>query len=131
VDRQLEALESDSEGRLFEQLKNSRAPLRFHTDQEILIDRRNWHDREAFSFPKGARSKGLVCEVSAVGLGVGTDCEILQNASQTLKDAGIAWTHRRSSPDSLHWRVAEEDSIRAQRVLHRFLVTPSSKKSSN
>ena len=127
VDRQLEALQSDSKGHLFEQLMASQAPLRFHTDQEILVDRRNWHDRDAFLFPEGAISKGLVCEVSAVGLGVGTDCEILQNASQTLTDAGIQWTHRRSSPDSLHWRIQEEDAVRAQRILHRFLVVPSSR----
>lgn len=122
ADTQLERFRADDSHQLFNALEEAKAAIRCVTDGEVVVDLRNWHDRERFPLPKGAVTLGVVTEVSAVGIGIGSDLSLLQRASRALSAEKIKWHSRRSSIDALHWWVSPEDNANAQRVLHSVLL---------
>ena len=122
ADTRLEEFIADEKGELFKTLEQAGAPLRSINDQEILVDLRNWHDRESFVLPPGAGSKGVIGQVSAVGIGIGTDFKLMREGSTALEAAAIKVHSRRSTPDALHWWVALENTEPAQRVLHALFI---------
>jgi len=122
ADTRLECFVADDHGELFQALEKAGAPLRSVHDHEILVDLRNWHDRESFTLPEGAKSNGVVCQVSAVGIGIGTDFSLLRTGSKALESEGIIAQSKRTAPDVLHWWVPSETSDQAQRVLHALFI---------
>ena len=123
-DDQLEALEADKAGLLFEALLKSAVPLRSHNGLQLLVDRRNWHDRDSFSFPDGSQSLGTVCLVSATGLGIGKDLELIERGSAVLAEANIPCSQRSSTADALHWHIPPEHAQEAQKILHQAFIIP-------
>ena len=122
ADTQLERFRTDSGHQLFVALEEAKVPIRSVIDEEIVVDLRNWHDRERFNLPPGSETLGILAEVSAVGIGIGSDLSLLQKASRALEAEKIKWHSRRSTIDALHWWVTLEDSSPAQRVLHAVLL---------
>ena len=125
ADDQLECFTADPNGLLFEALEQAKAPIRSVHNQEVLVDLRNWHDRDAFDLPQGSRALGRVCQVSAVGIGVGTDLELLRIGGDALRKAGIAIQAQRSLPDALSWWISADDAQASQRCLHQALIQTS------
>ena len=125
ADTQLERFKSDPSDLLFSHLEEAQVPIRSVIDNEIVVDLRNWHDREDFVLPPGAEALGVVSEVTAVGIGIGSDLSLFQRASRALQARKINWDSRRSTIDALHWWVSPEDNTDTQRVLHSILLEES------
>ena len=122
ADTQLERFIADKEQHLFTQLEAAEVPIRSVVDDEVVVDLRNWHDREQFTLPLGAVSQGVLTEVTAVGIGIGSELSLFQKATAALDAAGVQWHSRRSTIDALHWWVRPEDITRAQQALHAVLL---------
>jgi aspartate kinase len=122
ADEQLECFESDPDGELLIALDKADAPIRSIHDTEVVVDLRNWHDREAFLLPAGAKTRGRICQISAVGMGIGADLKRLRKGSDALHRAGIPIQTQHSRTDCLSWRVSSRDAKAAQRCLHHALI---------
>jgi aspartokinase len=122
ADTQLECFEGDSGNALLEALEKAEAPIRTIHDREIVVDLRNWHDRESFKIPKGARSLGPVCQICAVGIGIGTSLRRLRLGTESLSQADIQIQSQRSLPDRLSWWISSKDAQAAQRCLHQTFL---------
>jgi aspartate kinase len=122
ADERLEAFESDAAGDLLRALEKADAPIRSIHRSEVVVDLRNWHDREAFTLPKEAFSHGPICEIYAVGMGIGSTLSRLRKGTEALKQSGIQIQTHHSRADCLSWRVSPGDANAAQRCLHQVLI---------
>jgi aspartate kinase len=122
ADTQLECFEGDSGVGLLTALEKAKAPIRSLHDHEIVVDLRNWHDRESFKIPKGAQTLGPICQICAVGIGIGTSLTHLRLGTEALRQADIEIQSQRSLPDRLSWWISPKDSQAAQRCLHLIFI---------
>ena len=122
ADTQLERFIADKEQHLFTQLEAAEVPIRSVVDDEVVVDLRNWHDREQFTLPPGAVSQGVLTEVTAVGIGIGSELSLFQKAT-AVDAAGVQWHLKKST--NMHALVGPpEDITHAQQSLHAVLLEP-------
>ncbi len=122
ADSDLEVFQSPQPADLLAALARVGAPVRSAGADEVVVDLRNWPDREAFEPPPGVVSRGRVAVITAVGSGIGLQGDLAAQALGVLDQAGIpvlAWSVH---PDSLRWRVSVAHCQQAIRRLHEALV---------
>jgi aspartate kinase len=127
ADSELECFETDPAGALLVALEAASATIRSVHDKEVLVDLRNWHDRDDFVLPPRSQSRGRICQVCAVGMGIGSDLALLREGREALDAEKIEVQAQRSLPDALSWWISPDDAQRSQRCLHQALIRASEK----
>jgi aspartate kinase len=125
VDAELECVRPGPEGlvALLGWLRQVEAPLRFVRAGYVLVDRRDFHEMNAISWPAGV-SRESVALATAVGVGAGS-CAAMVRAESALGDAGVPVLAREMDADRMSWLLPPATADRAQRVLHEVLVAGS------
>jgi aspartokinase len=123
-DQALELFEADDSRMLLEALHLAGAPLRFVDDRRVLVDSRNWPDRQAFTPPEGCVSRGAVAVVAAVGGGMDSHLSLAREGIACLEDSKIALRGWFSSELAVKWMVSVEDAEAAARALHALWIAP-------
>jgi aspartokinase len=92
------------------------------TSTRVLAGLRDWPDREAFVLPKGTISKGPTVRVSAVGMGIGNNSQLLCSALAALSEVKIEPSMWSVTSNSIGFEVSLDQSRKAQRALHAQLI---------
>jgi aspartate kinase len=121
-DSELEVFQGPDSVALLQALYDAGAPIRTANGHEVLVDLRNWPDREAFAPPADTKSRGRVAVITAVGSGIGLTGDLSARGIVTLRDASIPLLAWSSTADALSWRVAVHQADDAYRALHDTLL---------
>ncbi|MCB9794446.1 MAG: aspartate kinase [Alphaproteobacteria bacterium] len=126
ADAQLEAFRSVDPASFLAALAASgvrvRGLQRDSHEATVIVDLRNWHDREAFVVPEGSMSLGRTAVVAAVGSGVELEPRDWLAAESALQAAGVEILASEGRGGAMSWRVPPEQLDAAQRALHAALI---------
>ena len=123
-DQALELFEADDSRVLLDALHLAGAPLRSVDDRRVLVDSRNWPDRQAFTPPEGCVSRGAVAVVAAVGGGMDSHLSLAREGIACLEASRIALRGWFSSELAVKWIVSVDDAEAAARALHALWISP-------
>lgn len=122
VDPEVDRVTPGPEGlsALVDVLVRVQAPVRSVREDGILLDRRDFHDRDRVAWPDGSRLVP-VCVATAVGPGCGQP-DLLVAGARALEAAGLHVLGLEADHDRLSWILPEGCALDAERVLHKALV---------
>ncbi len=105
---------------LLDALVRTQAPVRAVRSDGVLVDRRDFPQRDRVAWPEGVRLEP-VCVATAVGPGCGRP-ERLAEGARALEAAGLSVTGLEADGDRLAWTLPEGSAPVAERALHAALV---------
>lgn len=121
VDRQLERFSGPDRVALLRSLTAAGAELRRCDASGILVDLRNWHDRDAYVLAEGVHSVSVV-EVSAVATGAAVDAEALLKCLEYLRDQGVEVLDWVAASDASRFSVSADSADEAEKLVHLLLM---------